>query len=755
MQNPAPSSAPLVYHYLICGKIMVGSLRRQYDKHTPSDSLSGSRSLHATSKFIHEHDDAMIKDCDEDLNALLILAGLFATILTAFLAGSTGWLQQDNTQVTADLLLQISAQLADAAQAEIAQLPTFEATTTDIAINIMWFLSLVLSLASALFGMIVKRWLREYTAWQTESLPQAICLRQVRYKAFLRWKVPLIVALLPGLLEVALVLFMAGIVAMLWTLNSLLAAIISAASAALLVIAFSAVLIPIFFHNCPYRSPGGWVCVLAWGYISRFYYRTLWAAGLISRAFLHDQLSRRRTSHDWKQRDLHLNFADESGPHADSETTKLIHLIDAIVWTYQRRQDDALLDGLSYHADPNADSSIRSQLRLPLHAACRVLGVPVEKFFEFLRRQYALHLSPDGSARFTLCLSDTWDALHPWSSKDGNTSLQVLGHFLLAELKEATTAFQSSDAPQSALSDATAFVEALCFLYHISKAPSARTLKGAFATFLEDVYRNSSRDGDSMSSAAIPNFRTIAIEILRKMRSARAHGDNISGHTRGTRLGLQTFKDHARLAIEVFHESSDYSNEESRHLFVTLSNLAIQRCDSWRVLCYDHDDLQSLLQCMEAAARISLERSITNCGHYSGLPWVASLSKAAASHAGLHTCIPLSFLRTLSTGVAQGLFIGKHMQRQLRGLKARCACRDTMSIPPDTPLQDPFGTGASTPKTLVAPSLSTPQVSRDSTSRTPLLASASSDSLVGGVISDMPLSSSPTSLTTPLAKNFS
>ncbi|EKM57088.1 uncharacterized protein PHACADRAFT_208235 [Phanerochaete carnosa HHB-10118-sp] len=732
---------------------MRSSLHQQYDKHGVSGDFSGYKSLASTDKFVRNHDDVMIKDCDEDLNALLILAGLFATILTAFLASSTGWLQQDYTQVTADLLLHISTQLAEDSPQNAAQLPAFEAATIDIAINILWFLSLVLSLASALFGMIVKRWLREYPAWQTESLQEAICLRQIRYKAFLQWKVPLIVALLPGLLEMALVLFMVGIVAMLWTLNSLLAVIISISSAVFLIIAFSVVLIPALFHRCPYRSPAGWACVLVWGYACRFYYRLLWTAGLVSGAFLRNQLSRHRVPADWKQRDLHLNFADESGHNFDRcfdvETTKLMHLVDAVVWIYEKRQDDTLLDGLSYHIDvPELSNSVQSRLRIPIHATCRKFNITVDKLSEFLRSQYTQHNSAKGLVRYTLCLWDTWDVLHPWNSM----SLQILGHFLLSELRKAAVLLKASDSPQLSPYDITMFVEALCFLYHITRTSSAHVLKQAYASFLVDLYRDSTREEDVESPSRIPSFKTITVQILRKMGSIRLYGGCISVDLNRTHM---RFKDYARLAVQVYQENRDYANEESCHLFVTLADIAVQKCDAWYecVYYYDLEDLQSLLQCVEEAARTSLERGIPNCGHYGDLPWIASLSKAASSNAGLHTCIPLSLLRTLGSGIALGLFTGEGLQRELRRLKRRCACRDTVSVSPEAvPAEDPFATSVSTLKTPGSTSQSIVRVSCDGTSRTPLLSSPSVESLAGVIVQEGPFSSSPTSSSDVLAK---
>ncbi|EIN09745.1 hypothetical protein PUNSTDRAFT_21586, partial [Punctularia strigosozonata HHB-11173 SS5] len=109
------------------------------------------------------HDREMIKGYSEDIDNLLIF------------------------------LQQIS--LNQAAPASIDPLNmSFQADSHVVAINALWFLSLILALASALLGIFVKQWLREYMAWPNISPVQhAIQLRKFRYDAFQKWKVPTIV----------------------------------------------------------------------------------------------------------------------------------------------------------------------------------------------------------------------------------------------------------------------------------------------------------------------------------------------------------------------------------------------------------------------------------------------------------------------------------------------------------------------------------------------------------------------------------
>jgi hypothetical protein len=92
-------------------------------------------------------------------------------------------------------------------------LPSFQPASSDIRINIYWFLGLVLSLTSALFGFLMKQWLKMYISWTDVSpLQDAVGLRQYRYEGMLRWQLPNIFTMLPVLLQVALILFLVGLV---------------------------------------------------------------------------------------------------------------------------------------------------------------------------------------------------------------------------------------------------------------------------------------------------------------------------------------------------------------------------------------------------------------------------------------------------------------------------------------------------------------------------------------------------------------
>lgn len=155
----------------------------------------------------------------------------------------------------------------------------FVADSTTRWINALWFLSLVFSLASALFGILVKQWIREYMQWNAAlaSPRDNVLVRQIRFEAWNTWNVPATIASIPALLELALVFFVSGLVILLWTLDPVVSIVITTSAAVFLAIASTLTILPAFFKRCPYKSPTAWACAVAWDFF------TLWIPFAIGR----------------------------------------------------------------------------------------------------------------------------------------------------------------------------------------------------------------------------------------------------------------------------------------------------------------------------------------------------------------------------------------------------------------------------------------------------------------------------------------
>ncbi|KAF8175580.1 hypothetical protein BJ912DRAFT_33453 [Pholiota molesta] len=172
--------------------------------------------------------------CDawkDEVQNLLIFAGLFSAVVTAFVIESYKAVRPDSGDLTVLLLARIVAQLENGSNSTDAQTPTtssllsLSAGSSDITrVNIFWFMSLILSLTTVLVGIVSLQWLREHQRY-SDSLPpkQALGIFHMRTEALEKWRVPQIFASLPLLLQAALLLFFVGIVDFLASLSKVIA----------------------------------------------------------------------------------------------------------------------------------------------------------------------------------------------------------------------------------------------------------------------------------------------------------------------------------------------------------------------------------------------------------------------------------------------------------------------------------------------------------------------------------------------------
>ncbi|KAF9533291.1 hypothetical protein CPB83DRAFT_729626, partial [Crepidotus variabilis] len=88
-------------------------------------------------------------------------------------------------------------------------------------VNALWFLSLILSLASALIGLVALQWLREHLRPSTRNIPLRTlpAIIQMQSESLDAYYVPQIFTTLPVLLILAIILFFIGMIEFLWNIN--------------------------------------------------------------------------------------------------------------------------------------------------------------------------------------------------------------------------------------------------------------------------------------------------------------------------------------------------------------------------------------------------------------------------------------------------------------------------------------------------------------------------------------------------------
>ncbi|KAI0359502.1 hypothetical protein OH77DRAFT_1434651 [Trametes cingulata] len=214
------------------------------------------------------YSDEMILRWNSGIDIYLVYAGLFSAILTAFNVQSYQLLQPAAPDPTLAVLQQMSLQLSSFSlnppfvnSTQPALSSSSDATApppvprSAIWLNALWFSALVLSLASASVGIMVKQWLAEYSSGLSGTSRQAARLRQYRLNNLIKWRVGYTVVMIPVLLQVALGLFFAGLLCLVWTLHEGVAAVVSILVGCVMAFTIVTAVLPLLFRDCAYLSP--------------------------------------------------------------------------------------------------------------------------------------------------------------------------------------------------------------------------------------------------------------------------------------------------------------------------------------------------------------------------------------------------------------------------------------------------------------------------------------------------------------------
>lgn len=244
-----------------------------------------------TAEMVQTYSDEMIKRWKEEIDTYLVFvrrpnirsrkfislskatlfqAGLFSAVLTTFNVQSYLLLQPSAPDPSIAVLQQISSQLAsfsihppfvNSTQPSSSSTRGAKANTTPsvpgwaVWLNTLWFSGLILSLTSASIGIMVKQWLNEYNSGVSETSRPASRVRQYRLNNLQAWHVEDVIGTIPILLQLALALFLAGLLILLWTLHYTVAAVASTLVGLLAVFTLVTTLLPLFDHRCSYLTP--------------------------------------------------------------------------------------------------------------------------------------------------------------------------------------------------------------------------------------------------------------------------------------------------------------------------------------------------------------------------------------------------------------------------------------------------------------------------------------------------------------------
>jgi len=191
-----------------------------------------------------------------------VQSSLFSAVVTAFVIESSRDLKPDYEQINAILTAHMlkglnnpgnSSYLADLPSPE--KLLAFEKPAIAKVVNILWFAALGLSLSGVLIAMLAKQWLVAYGSQPQDEPHKTACQRQRKYDSLNQWSLPWILALLPALLHASSFLFLIGLIAYMWQLDSTISLITCVILGTLFLFYFASGALAAFSTDCPYNTP--------------------------------------------------------------------------------------------------------------------------------------------------------------------------------------------------------------------------------------------------------------------------------------------------------------------------------------------------------------------------------------------------------------------------------------------------------------------------------------------------------------------
>ncbi|TFK88765.1 hypothetical protein K466DRAFT_546553 [Polyporus arcularius HHB13444] len=199
-------------------------------------------------------DKETVQAWNTDLDSILIFAALFSAVLTTLVIESYKNLQPDpQVEMMRAVLLQLQKN-DNASESVQAPVPPFRLTSSAVRVNVYWFSSLILSLATALLAILAKQWVNYLLAGLSPVPAMQGRHRQYRMDGLHKWNLPALLSFLPLLLHIALLLFFAGLVDFVWEINGSVAIV----SAVLVISAFlvyaATNLLSYIYPECPFKT---------------------------------------------------------------------------------------------------------------------------------------------------------------------------------------------------------------------------------------------------------------------------------------------------------------------------------------------------------------------------------------------------------------------------------------------------------------------------------------------------------------------
>jgi hypothetical protein len=136
-------------------------------------------------------------------------------------------------------------------------LDSFKPERYAIHVNILWFLSLVITLSCGLGATLVQSWARRYQrlTQHSDTLADRVQVRTLLFAGIEEFHVRLIVENISLLLHAAIFLFFAGLIEFLLNINGEVAHVVLAVVCLFAAIYVILTFLPVIYQQCPYQTP--------------------------------------------------------------------------------------------------------------------------------------------------------------------------------------------------------------------------------------------------------------------------------------------------------------------------------------------------------------------------------------------------------------------------------------------------------------------------------------------------------------------
>ncbi|KAH9003507.1 hypothetical protein EDB86DRAFT_3073295 [Lactarius hatsudake] len=209
-----------------------------------------------------KYDREIIDRWKSDTDGVLVFTGLFSATVASFVIESYKGLSVDSGSQTVVLLTQMSQQLVGISNGTILPTPPPLSNSppnlpSAVRVNILWLLSLAISITCALLATLIQQWTRRYMALSyLHDMPH----ERARVRTFLFTGMELFrmrqaVEAIPMLLHTSVFLFFAGLVDFFLLFNQTVAWVFIGWIGLFVSVYVAMTIIPNIIFSCPYHTP--------------------------------------------------------------------------------------------------------------------------------------------------------------------------------------------------------------------------------------------------------------------------------------------------------------------------------------------------------------------------------------------------------------------------------------------------------------------------------------------------------------------